>query len=153
MSNYYMTENTNKKPFKSLEDGGFSSILNSKINNNLTSSDIEDGLSTKSAAKKVVPDKNQLNIYDSLYHSSNIRRTRAELYGGYDPIFTKTFRFGVYNPYGQLSTAREYLFFTKPDLHIMKVENSKVTDQLNDGLQSYFWTDMVTSKKRIIKCL
>ena len=87
-------------------------------------------------------------IYTGPMHSAKLFR-RDEI-----DLFNKTYRFGLYNPYGQVNTTREFVFFTKPDLHILqvsdttgRVENAGV---LNDGLKNEFWRDMLKSKRRII---
>ena len=97
----------------------------------------------------------KMNIYTNLFHANNLRMYRNEVYGGKEAIFNKTFRFGLDNKFGQLSTTREFVFFTKPDLHIMLTnEKGEVSKKkLNPGLTSYYWTDMRTSKSRIIECL
>ena len=110
----------------------------------------------KSVIESGITSKGQ-DIYAGLYHANNLRRDRSELYsqgtlGG--KLFTNTFRFGTYNPYGAITSAKEFLFFTKPDLHIIREdENGKLTNTLNTGLGSYFWEDMFLSKKRIIALL
>ena len=102
---------------------------------------------------------NGVDVYANLYHANNMRRDRSELYsqdmlGG--KLFTHTFRFGTYNPYGAVTSAKEFLFFTKPDLHIIR-ENDETgvleTNVINRGLNSEFWTDMVTHKSRIVSLL
>lgn len=49
-------------------------------------------------------------------------------------IYDKFNRFGYLNPYTNITTTKEYLFFTKPDLHIFESGNS---DKLNKELASY----------------
>lgn len=96
-----------------------------------------------------------INLYANLYHSNNLRMSRSEIYTE-DRMFNQTFRFGMYNPFGQISTAREFVFFTKPDLHIFKTDDKTMQvyrDQLNDGLGSYFWSELTTTKKRIVESL
>ena len=63
--------------------------------------------------------------------------------------FTKTHRFGILDEYGAISTGREFLFFTKPDLNIMKRDDSTgtVSDELNDALANIpFWIDLYKQK-------
>lgn len=51
-------------------------------------------------------------------HAYNLR-TRSELYNkSENPYFRKTFRYGTIDPYGAISTGREFLFFTRPNLRI-----------------------------------
>ena len=47
-------------------------------------------------------------------------------------MYTKTFRFGVADPFTAMSTGREYLFFTRPDLHILKM-NYEQTNHVTLG--------------------
>ena len=54
--------------------------------------------------------------HKEFYHESNLF-TRNELYKG---IFDQRYRYGVLNPYDSLTTSREILFFTKPDLNLIK---------------------------------
>ena len=99
------------------------------------------------------------NMYDSLYHANNLRRFRNEIYGtdtSGGRLFTDTFRFGVQNPYGHVGNAKEFVFFTKPDLHIFKVDDNTFEcskTELNKGINTYFWQDLAYSKKRIIALL
>lgn len=61
--------------------------------------------------------------FRSLSHASGIFH-RNEI-----NLFKKRYRYGILNPYDTLSTCREYLFFTKPDLNIYPRDD-------NDGLPS-----------------
>ncbi|MBR6289289.1 MAG: hypothetical protein IKR19_08140 [Acholeplasmatales bacterium] len=100
-------------------------------------------------------DRSYVDIYKSNYFRS--------LFGSYDirsrdelkqNIYTSTYRFGVMNPYGSISTGREFLFFTKPDLNIYQYDSSTGAvnrNALNDSLASIpFWKDLFTYKKRTI---
>ena len=90
------------------------------------------------------------DYYKSLLHYNNIY-DRSEI-----DLFNKTYRFGLFNPYGAISTTREFLFFTKPDLNILKRDDETgfVYKKLNDSLASYpFWSDLFKDKKRIIEQL
>lgn len=68
-------------------------------------------------------------------------------------MYTKTFRFGVANPFSAMSTGREYLFFTKPDLHILEVDDSTSTMEINQNKLNGtlgdvpFWIDLFRSRK------
>ena len=90
--------------------------------------------------------------YDGIFHSHNIfRRDEINLYD-------KTYRFGLFNPYGSLTNTREFLFFTKPDLNIFArnrngslVQNSGVlTSELGD---IPFWQDLAKNRKKTIEML
>ncbi len=76
-------------------------------------------------------------------HASNLF-DRDEL----DP-FSQRFRFGWINPYDTVSTVREYLFFTKPDLNIMNI-NGELSPYLRT--KSY-WTELSVMHPEVIKQL
>lgn len=67
--------------------------------------------------KKDLVNEGQTDASKELYHGVNLF-TRSEFLSG---IFDYRYRYGILNPYYNLSTAREILFFTKPDLNIFKV--------------------------------
>lgn len=65
-------------------------------------------------------------------------------------LHNKTFRFGLSNPYGAISTAKEYLFFTKPDLHILNMndDGTLANENLNSALTDIpFWRDLWNTRK------
>lgn len=107
----------------------------------------------------------ETDYYKGLYRSNNVAKSRSDIYNNGDtteqPLLNKTFRFGIKNPYGAISTAKEFIFFTKPDLNIIERDNDTglvITDSnniphLSPGLRSGFWQDMFNSKKRIIELL
>lgn len=71
-------------------------------------------------------------------------------------IFNRRYRFGLFNPYETLSSTREFLFFTKPDLNIYARENSSgaLTGTLNPALASIpYWDDLNIRYYDIINCL
>jgi hypothetical protein len=102
---------------------------------------------------------------NSIYHSANMYSKDeilgySNIYTGTNPgrIYTETFRFGLRDPNTQ-SSGREYLFFTKPDLHILdenyyaagnvmpNVRASYNPEMLNSGLQSSpFWVNLVNTR-------
>lgn len=115
----------NDDPTKYFDDGKAKSILNSDItSSNIT--DLED------------------DLYKLAYHGSNLY-TRNEIK---NRLYTQTFRYGLINPYGAISTGREYLFFTKPDLNIYETDKSlRVENNLQSFLQSIpFWIDLKNSR-------
>lgn len=87
----------------------------------------------------------------AIYHAHN-------LYGKQefrDAIYNDVFRFGVLNQSSAISTSREYLFFTKPDLHIMNQNELAICNGsvLNPALKERpFWEDMYR-RKATIACL
>ena len=154
-NNYYMDYVDASKVEYTVEDGGYSAKLTKKL----------DELSDQKVGKTVISDltpeslvveqAKKTNLYTSLYHANNLRMDRREIYSK-DRIFNQTFRFGLNNPYGQLSTAKEFVFFTKPDLHLMHVDDTTgiaSRTEMNRGLEAYFWKDIFRSKKRIIESL
>ena len=94
------------------------------------------------------------NSYSGIIHSSNIY-SKSEIQSS---IYTKTFRFGINNPYSTISYGREYLFFTKPDLNIIAqtnnggetVEGNKLYASLQD---IPFWVDIKKTRKNTIEAL
>ena len=94
------------------------------------------------------------NSYSGIFHSSNIY-SKSEIQSS---IYTKTFRFGINNPYSTISYGREYLFFTKPDLNIIAqtnhggetVEGNKLYASLQD---IPFWVDIKKTRKNTIEAL
>lgn len=72
-------------------------------------------------------------------------------------LINKTYRFGVFNPYGALTKTKEFLFFTKPDLNILYTDDSNgvvSTNRLNPALSSRpYWKELFESRSRIIPAL
>lgn len=48
-------------------------------------------------------------------------------------IYNEYHRFGLFNPYEALSDTREFLFFVKPDLHIMDGKTGALNDDLKNN--------------------
>ena len=170
MANYYMNFIPNDKgdngAYNGMKDNGYSNALLTKLDSEIKPKKIEKELKAGASNKKA----SEQNLFASLYHKNNIRRTRGEIYSTSDnggPLFTQTYRFGLSNPYGAITSAREYLFFTKPDLHLYTADyklnketgnytldmKSKKNLERNPGLSSYFWQDLFDHKDRIIRCL
>lgn len=91
------------------------------------------------------------NAVKDIYHSGNYFE-RNEIKNA---LYSKTFRFGLLNPYGSISTAREYLFFTKPDLNIYATgEDLIVKNSMSKVLQTIpFWVEMKKRKNTTIRML
>lgn len=93
--------------------------------------------------------KKESNIYDSTMHSHGIfKRHEIDLYHN-------RYRFGILNPYESIGMAREYLFFTKPDLNIYpRSSGNIVSNKLSDYLytQSY-WRELAKKYPEVIECL
>lgn len=101
--------------------------------------------------KKSVKTLSDPDFFDSILHTNNI-------YNSNDiDLFTKTYRFGVFDPNKTLSKAKEFLFFTKPDLNIYSRDNITGLvnkSDLSTGLKDLdFWKDMINTKGRIIQQL
>lgn len=99
---------------------------------------------------KNITDRNSVtnsSVLKAAMHSANIFE-RNEIKNA---LHSKTFRFGLTNPYGAISTAREYLFFTRPDLHIFPMDDNGVvikSSELNSALADIpFWVDLLKSRK------
>ena len=70
--------------------------------------------------------------------------------------YNQLYRFGVFNPYDAVSTTREFLFFTKPDLYIYDLDetNTFATSNLRPELQSIpFWNELASRYPRVIQNL
>lgn len=66
--------------------------------------------------------------------------------------YTKFNRFGCLDPYNTLTTTREYIFMTKPDLHIFA--NSNTTSVLNPELEKYpIWEDALVRYNDVLQQL
>lgn len=90
------------------------------------------------------PTIKQTDFTDLLKASSYYTRSQIELY-------TKFSRFGYYNPYTPLVRTREYIFFTKPDLHLFNQGN---TTELNSEIASEpFFIDALDRYKEVMKQL
>lgn len=113
---------------------------------------MDDGGTSKSIAenKKLVsadPDKDFLK---SILHANHIF-TSKEI-----DLYNKTYRFGIYNPHNTVTNAKEFVFFTKPDLSIIDRDDltGTVGDKLSQGIMyKEFWKDLFVNRKRTIKLL
>lgn len=73
-------------------------------------------------------------------------------------LYNKIYRYGILSPYHELTTGREFLFFTKPDLNIFKRDSKTGTllggPMLNDYLDTIpYWRDLAENRSRIIRAL
>ena len=94
----------------------------------------------------------ETDLLKSAYHASNLF-TRNEIK---DALYSKTYRFGLLNPYGAISTSREYLFFTKPDLHILNMDDygCLADTNLNEALVNIpYWKQLWNTRMNTIKAL
>lgn len=94
-------------------------------------------------------------------HQAGIFNTNADKYNGHIDVFTRTYRYGLLNPAEAIGTAREFLFFTKPNLNIIK--QNEDADGVEKGAPLYydedkgtnlgdmsFWVDLVSRKADVI---
>ena len=102
--------------------------------------------------------KDEDDIYTSMYHSVGLF-SRSDVRNS---LYTKTFRFGYRDQNTYLGNGREYLFFTRPDLHIIQVNETKeganmkitATNKLNPALEKIpFWVDIFKTRKNTISAL
>ena len=125
-------------------DGGFSLKQRTKGYN-----------SALEAKKDLEHDPSGLNNVNSIYHSRNLYLPSEVDY------FHKRYRFGILNPYQALTNAREYLFFTKPDLGIFDrddrsgvIKNPSSVEGLVDEIKDIpFWRELYRRYKDVIACL
>lgn len=133
---------------KALKDKTISPSIQS---DNGVSKDLTSG-KTKTAYDLSGPE-NKVAMKD-IFHSANIF-DRDEIK---KHLHTKTFRFGLRDPYNTVSNTREYLFFTKPDLHIYQMDDDSAVilknKQLVEVLKTIpFWTELKKRKNTTIRML
>ena len=103
------------------------------------------------------------DLYKLALHGSNLF-TSDEI-----DLYNNIYRFGLYNPYGALTNAREYLFFTKPDLNIFARDDITGaflassgtsrngltnTSGLSEGIKnSTFWRELVEERIDTVRML
>lgn len=95
-------------------------------------------------------------------NADNIFREIKRAYNLFDEneldLYNKRYRFGYFNPYGAIFNTREFLFFTKPDLHIYNMyaadfEGSKYGN-FNESLANIpYWRDLRSKYDKVIQCL
>ena len=140
------TQDSNENA-KTDDDGASKKIVNTSLQGSaLVTKPTSSKYSGKSGAS---PNYYTADYFQNIMHYSGLyQRTQLN-------TFTKTHRFGNMNPYGALSTGREFLFFTKPDLHIIERSDSGIiTNTLNPALANIpFWIDLFTYRKHAIALL
>lgn len=147
---YYRTVTGENYNDRGIESGQYITTANANVELNY-SEDNSIQLNTEEFTKS---DYASSEYFQNLFGSYNLR-TRTELHDG---IYTSTYRFGLLNPYGAISTGREFLFFTKPDLNILGRSKdsyeSLVATDLNDDLKGNpFWEDLFKFRYRTITLL
>lgn len=125
---------------------GTTDSVNYNIDSSSTSKGLGDSVITSDLYKLALHGSNmfakdEINLYDNIY------------------------RFGLFNPYNAVTNLREYLFFTKPDLNIIKRDDTtgsftissggKVTSNvLSTGLADLpFWKDLKDERPNTIRML
>jgi len=115
----------------------------------------DDGFSQKEYAKDI-SDKSTFDLENNLsdyftptLHANGLFK-RDEI-----DYFNNRYRFGIMNPYHQITNAREYLFFTKPDLNIYpRGINGRPDSQLAAYLRRQSeWQMMAQDHYEVLKCL
>ena len=91
-----------------------------------------------------------LSYFDATMHANGLWKLEEIDY------FDHRYRFGIMNPYQQISSAREYLFFTKPDLNIYPRSPKDGTP--DNKLQLYLqtqpeWQNYAKNHFQVLKCL
>ena len=139
------------------ETGGTNN--SASVGSNILSKAIDDthkGMSDKNTSKNYSSNKvtknNEINpnYFDKIYRNHKLYK-REDI-----NLYTDTYRFGLFNPYGALSTTREFLFFTKPDLNIVDRDDDTgiVGSALNEGLQDLpYWKELKNHHSNTIKML
>ena len=118
-----------------------------KMDDNRRSISTRDGNLSKINANNI-----DSSSYSGIFHAHNIfKRDEINLYD-------KTYRFGLFNPYGSLTNTREFLFFTKPDLNIFARNKDgslvKNSGALTSELENIpFWQDLAKNRKKTIEML
>lgn len=116
-----------------MQDGGTSSNL---LNRNIDNANIS-------------VNANSSDFFTPIYHSVGIYKPYEIDY------FNQRYRFGIADPYNALTTCREYLFFTKPDLNIYPRNNDGTTSkELSEYLRTQpYWLNLASKNFEVIKCL
>ena len=133
------TRDVNMTMINNQYDNNFSKNVKS-IATDLMGGELNLGVTTSSSSKTMQSIYHGAGLFSPNYIKNN--------------IYTSAFRYGLANPYTAINGAREYLFFTKPDLHIFETtsyenELGPVSDNyLNDILKNIpFWVDLCDSRK------
>ena len=91
------------------------------------------------------------DLYKMTLHASNLF-TKSEI-----NLYDNIYRFGLFNPYGAVKGAREYLFFTKPDLNIIQRTDTGLVysnGSLNESVQNIsFWKELHSERPNTIRML
>ena len=153
-------ENSNQYPYqfdgdkstppkaRSIDDGQYSKEEISDINEGGTFHTPEGDVDASSFAN--LTKTGDLRYFQPLLNANGLRRIEDIDY------FSQRYRFGIMDPYHQLQHAREYLFFTKPDLNIFpRDKNSGVPDtKIAEYLQTQpEWMEFANNHMDVLRCL
>ena len=130
------------------EDGGFSKKISSKLSVYQNSEKKDNNLEKYLVGDEIESEGLSYSIAHYMHLPGPGERYEDRMY---DSIF----RFGAYNTTSPFTAGKEFLFFTRPDLNIFQSDDNGIVENadnptLNPGLQTGFWQDMASSKKRII---
>lgn len=143
----------------------FSSITSSRNNNeqteensDLVREDLQDGYYSEGRSIERISspsditehEDNEIDYFDFIKRSHGIYK-RQDI-----DIFNRRYRFGINNPYESISTTREFLFFTKPDLNIFERDDSSgaLTGNIVESLSVIpYWRELAEKNMEIIKQL
>lgn len=147
-----------------IDDGGVSDNISNRFNKSVETDGTE--LSELIYNKNLtIPTRDNMstNLYKQIFHSNGIYLSGDDI-----KLYKRIYRYGFKDPFGAVTTAREFLFFTKPDLHILQRDeifnpnnpNSREvygeswgtgsvdTNKLNYGLENIpFWVDLFNKRK------
>ena len=121
------------------EDGGYSNQI---ISQEVTPESITTGAMTGDS----------MDFFKGVSHANGLFQ-RNEI-----DLFHKRYRFGLLNPWENLSNVREYLFFTKPDLNIFPRSNEDSIGTPSMNMHEYlqtqpYWAELERSYHDVIECL
>ena len=121
------------------EDGGYSNQI---ISQEVTPESITTGAMTGDG----------MDFFKGVSHANGLFQ-RNEI-----DLFHKRYRFGLLNPWENLSNVREYLFFTKPDLNIFPRSNEDSIGTPSMNMHEYlqtqpYWAELERSYHDVIECL
>ena len=101
----------------------------------------------------IIPESNGKIFKDKLTSDPELKQIFQSnmLYDRYDmDWFNKFNRFGYVDPYNNLGTTKEYLFFTKPDLHLCEPGTFKLNPEISD---IPFFTEVYNRYPDVIRML
>lgn len=127
-----------------MDDGGVSNNIARDMVRDLSRTDRENVIFTPNNVNN-----NNNTVFELIKNHYGLR-SRNDI-----DIFTRRYRFGLFNPYENLSKTKQFVFFTKPDLYIMKYESEDSdvasSTQLRDELANRpFWQELLAKYPEVI---